>query len=93
MLKTETQLRQENDIWKKITSLKLEKWEIHCVDRKTGHKGGGFALLHNENINVQLDSTRELQTFEFALWSVKSGKKFFKLFPPWKFTNTQSINF
>ena len=39
VLITETGLRQEDDILKKSTCLTLEKWEIHCVDRKTGHKG------------------------------------------------------
>ena len=67
VLITETWLRQEDDIWKKSTCLTLEKWEMHCVDRKTGHKGAGLALLHNENINVQLDYSREMQMFEFAL--------------------------
>ena len=76
---TETWLRQEDNIWKTYSCLTSEKWEIHCVYRKTGHKGGGLALLHNENINVQLVSAREMLTFEFALWSIKSGRKSFKL--------------
>ena len=98
VLITETWLRQEDDIWKKSKCLTSEKWEIHCVNRKTGHKGGRLVLLHNENINVQLDYTREMQTFEYALWLIKSRKKSFKVLgvyhpPPQKFTNPQSINF
>ena len=76
----------------------IRKMGYTLCGQKTGQKGGGSALLHNENINVQLDSTREMWTFEFTLWSIKSGKKSFKPLgvyhpPHQKFTNTQSIIF
>ena len=45
VLLTETWLRQGDDIWKKSTCPTSEKCEIHCVDRKTGHKGGGIGII------------------------------------------------
>ena len=65
MIITETWLKPEaDDIWKNSTWLTVDnKFKINCVDRDTGHRGGGLALISRSYLDVKLMDMRKMKNF------------------------------
>ena len=56
MVLSETWLKQNEDdqLWKKATYLASQNFNLVSVERQTGHRGGGLALITKENIKVNV---------------------------------------
>ena len=77
MVLTKTWLKQNKDdqLWKKKTCLANQNFNSVGVERPTGHRGGGLALITNENIKINLIECKMIKTFEFAVWKPKIQNK------------------
>ena len=77
MILTETWLKQNEDdhLWKKATCLANQNFNLVSVERQSGHRGGGLALIMKENIKVNLIESRMMKTFKFAVWNLKIQNK------------------
>ena len=75
------------------------KFKINCVDRDTGHRGGGLALISSSYLDVTLMDMRKMKTFEFTLWKIKCGEVkleflgIYHLLPLQLQTNSLLVNF
>ena len=73
MVLTETWLKQNEDdqLWKKLTCLANQNFNLVSVERQTWLTGGELALITNQNIKVNLTESRMIKTFEFTVWNLK----------------------
>ena len=59
----------------KETCLANQNFNLVSVERQTGHRGGGPALITKENIKIYLIESRMMKIFEFTVWNLKMQKQ------------------
>ena len=79
MVLTLTWLKQNEDdqLWKKATCLANQNFNLVSVERQTGHRGGGLALITKKHIKTNLIESRIMKTFECMVWNIKFKTKNF----------------
>ena len=66
---------EDDQLWKKASCLANQNLHLVSVERQTGHRGGGMALITKKNIKVNLIDHRMMNAFQFTVWNLKIQNK------------------
>ena len=75
IIKTETWLKDNDDIWKSALCLNRNGYHLLCSDRPEMKQGGGIGLVFRSDLKVKTLEEGCRNTFQYSVWQIRLKDK------------------